>query len=245
MFGWIVVILFFALWWWLGDSKSEQQKKNEQARINQYKSLNDTLDKIWNDVGCGDPLSNTQLVSVLQCPFANTEVFFPYRLWIKDDSLFLFPDAVQGLSQYNTPYFIDRSDIKLTQIPINQIIYYRENGSVYTTVESTGGDIEFSCVTGITIDPIKVNTNIHDERVTQLFYKNGQINCVLSLNREAIYVLNNLLPQKNYNYVNKTNISSGGATVAERLTNLKNLHEQKLITDEEYAAKKNDIMQSL
>lgn len=174
-----------------------------------------------------------------------------YYIWKNHDSFCMFPASIHGNSTstlFERNYFTLSEDrYKVIEIPLNKIMFYRQVGEVYTTVSGSGGESSFSPVTGFhgKINPIKIESEVHDERSTQLFYDDGTKDCVLVLQYNDYYTLRKLFPYKDFQVVTESLSTTVQDEIELKLAKLKNLHDKKLISDEEYANKKKDILNGI
>ena len=197
--------------------------------------------------------SKTDVVTVIQV-MGGLVVYYSYYIWVADNALHLFPstryvrDSAVGYGMV-----IDEHKIVHTVIPMNKILCYRQLGEVYTTIEGSGGESAYSFITGVhgKINPIKITSQVHDTRTTQLFYDNGIKDAIWVFQYSDYYKLKKLLPEKDYNVVNTVTAASVSAektatqTVQQRIATLKTLYDQNLITKAEFDKRKNDILNEI
>ena len=167
-----------------------------------------------------------------------------YLLWYKDDQLFWFPDTceVAYTNTFKTEY--DESRIKLYCVSKENIYYYAQSGELHTEVSGSGGGSSYSVLTGFhgKINPIKISTTVHDNRCTQLIYRDGDQDCEFDFAFEDIAVLRRFLPEKDYEVVAKVEAEkqirqaspAAPKDEKEKLQKAKELLDAGLISQEEY-----------
>lgn len=178
-----------------------------------------------------------------------------YLLWYKDDKLFWFPDTyeVAYTNTFKTTY--DESRIKLYCVPKGNIYYYAQSGELHTEVSGSGGGSSYSVLTGFhgKINPIKVSTTVHDNRYTQLIYKDGGRDCEFDFAFDDIAVLRRYLPEKDYEVVAKVEAEKQIQQARpeepkdekEKLQKAKELLDAGLITQEEYEQARQKALKDL
>ena len=160
-------------------------------------------------------------------------------------------------------------------IPMENILYFMSSGEKYasTRVYGGGGTVGGSSAKGAiaggmlagstgavigsrketVINSVRSETQIHDEKMTILKYKNeaGELKDIIAKHgHETFYkVLNDLIPEKEYNYClaqsSMNNVDSGNNDEIDTLSKLKTLYEKNLITEEEYNEKKKEILEKM
>lgn len=165
-------------------------------------------------------------------------------------------------------------EIHAFSIPIDGIEYFAISGQKYATTEVTGGGgtVGGSSLTGAvaggiiaggagavigsrketTIDPIKSQTKIHDERTSYIKYKktDGTLDeIVCTKNADAFFdTLKKVIPEKEYAYILSHPSVQGepeNNNIEERLTKAKELFDKGLITQEEYEKKRESILEDM
>lgn len=196
--------------------------------------------------------SNTPTVTEI-APLGKEVVFYGYHIWVENNALHFFPSTRYVTSDFGSPTRMEDNRIKHTVIPFDKILCYRQIGEVYTTVEGSGGESTYSLFTGVhgKINPVKITTEVHDKRTTQLFYDDGTKDVAWVFRHDDFYTFKKLLPEKDYDVVNALIIEKAEAkqprmqSVQQRLATLKDLYEQELITKEEFENKRAEIISEL
>lgn len=239
-----------------------QQQHIEQVRQTQvlnteYKNALHKLKSVTNE---GEMIENLPIITFVtiehKSNINNPSYYLKYSqmhyVWIKDEILYLFPtfnniifeNSVGGRSECG----ISSSDWTLKSVPIDKIMFYRQIGTVYTTTTGSGGESSFSPITGFhgKINPIKIESQVHDERTTQLFYDDGTKDQIMIFQDKDYYVLRKLLPQKDYQVVTLSEANNNQAEDEfQRLEKLNKIHNSGLISDEDYQKKKEEILNNI
>lgn len=163
--------------------------------------------------------SNIQ-VEVIENSEYEAKVHIPHYLWIENNFLNMFPmekyferNSISAVSKPNV------SQLQVTSIPIEDILYFEEVGELrkYTKVSGGGTSLK-GALTGYIIagdvgaiigsrESIKTQVVSEDDRIVELIYKSydGEIDN-LEFTHDAYAVLKKLIPEKEL----------------RRITNLKN-----------------------
>lgn len=183
----------------------------------------------------------------------------PGYLWEDGKHIVFCPDA---LNQCGRPMADN-----LLIIPFNDIVFYTKDGNVsYTNkiinegknVSVSGaivggliaGDAGAIIGAGKDANKIKNVTVAHDDIHTFIYYNAGN-DCVkiADVKGEKFYTyILQLLPNKEYNYVNNLNADTTeqeSDSVKEGLKRLKDLYDSDLIDEAEYKAKKEQLLNQL
>ena len=153
------------------------------------------------------PTNQLSTVTIIEHGGGLMYYHWSYYIWQNDDTLSLFPASIHGNSPSNLfekDYFtLSEDKYRVLNIPLDKIMFYRQIGEVYTTVSGNGGQSSFSPITGFhgKINPIKIESKVHDERSTQLFYDDGTKDCVLVFKDNDYYALRKVIPYKDYQVV--------------------------------------------
>lgn len=242
----------------IAQQQQEQAVKYKQSLSEEYKSALQKLKSVTNE---GQIIENSPIITnviVEHRSNANNPSYYLYTyvkhyVWLKGETLYLFPVFTTSVPFKNSAgahsaYGVSSSDFVLKSIPINKIMFYRQIGSVYTTTTGSGGESTFSPITGFhgKINPIKIETQVHDERTTQLFYDDGLRDKVMIFQDKDYYVLRKLLPQKDYQVVTISGATNNQPEDEyQRLEKLNKLHKSGLISDEDYLKKKEEILRNI
>lgn len=243
-----VVALIFACVYQANAQKKADQNAKACAERNQlrFEQYIENRNRLVPDV------NNALTVTKIE-PYGKITVKFSHFIWVSDDTLHLFPSNIFVSPPGCQPLMIAEDKISHTAIPLDEILCYRQIGEVFTTIEGHGGQSSYSFFTGVNgkIEPIKITTTVHDERTTQLFYGDAKSSHTLVLGNDDFYTLKKLIPHKDYDVVNVITAAelekenSSTQTIQQRITTLKTLYEQELITEAEYEKKKGEILSML
>lgn len=244
------------------DEQVAQQRHQEQEKqtldLNEkYKIALQKLEGVINNNQTIEKLPVITIVTAEHKSNINNPSYYLYYykkhyIWIKDETLYMFPtfsnivfeNSVGARSEYG----ISPNDWVLKSVPIDSIMFYRQIGTVYTTTTGSGGESAFSPITGFhgKINPIRIESQVHDERTTQLFYDDGTKDSVIIFQEKDYYVLRKLIPQKDYQVVTISEATSNKSEDEfQRLEKLNKLYESRLISDEDYQKKKEEILNNI
>lgn len=261
----LIIIAIIVVWGIVSMKRDQEVAQQQQEQAVKYKlSLNEeyknALQKLKSVTNEGQVIENSPIITVVKIEHhsnVNNPSYYLYYstkhyVWLKDETLYLFPvfsniifeNSVGARSEYG----LSSSDFVLKSIPIDKIMFYRQIGSVYTTTTGSGGESAFSPITGFhgKINPIKIESQVHDERTTQLFYDDGTRDQVMIFQDKDYYVLRKLLPQKDYQVVTISEATNNQPEDEyQRLEKLNKLHKSGLISDEDYQKKKEEILNNI
>lgn len=262
----LIIIAIIVVWGIVSMKRDQEVAQQQQEQAVKYKlSLNEeyknALQKLKSVTNEGQVIENSPIITCVTYEHksnVNNPSYYwitsmKHYVWIKNETLYLFPTFNSKIfqtscSNHQSEYSLTSSDFTLKSILIDKIMFYRQIGSVYTTTTGSGGESAFSPITGFhgKINPIKIESQVHDERTTQLFYDDGNRDQVMIFQDKDYYVLRKLLPQKDYQVVTiseATNNQSGDEY--QRLEKLNKLYKSGLISDEDYQKKKDDILSDI
>ena len=206
----------------------------------------------------------TKKSSYCQLPFINTS----YTIFKKDDQL-KFIISPPDLSNYEEYYHL--SEIS---IPLEDIEYFAKQGEVYRENRISGGGGGGSSVKGAIVGSIiagdagavigsrkkveEVRSQLvtHDTRETFINYFQDNTRISLFFDVDSYISFNDVIPEKEFSIVEAVKsqqliskeLSNNNAPVDNiiaRLEKLKSLKESGLISDEEYRAKKEAILNEI
>lgn len=190
-----------------------------------------------------------------------------HYLWIDGEVLKIFPMA-ESHKMYFTSSISkpDISKLQLRTIPIESILYFEEVGELrkYTTVSGGGYSFKGALAGYLIADdvgaiigsrkPIKSEVVSEDDRKVELIYKN-ELNEVenLEFGHEAYEALKQLVPSKELKRIINLKVSDSSElptqiqpqSIKEKLKQLKELHEEGLVTEEEFLKKKQKLLDTL
>lgn len=166
-------------------------------------------------------------------------------------------DLVADITMENNVCIVPKQDIEFYSKDgnisyTNQVINKGKNISVSGAV--VGGLIagEAGAIIGAGKDANKLEnkTVSHDNVKTVIYYKVGTEVKTLSINGQAFYsYINQAIPDKEYSYIQNKAMTLQNNTetsdVRERLEKIDELHKMGLITDDEYNAKRENILNSI
>ena len=160
-----------------------------------------------------------------------------YNMWVSNGCLNWFSRRI-----YERPY-------KTVSVPLDRVLYYKQYGDLYTSVSGSGGQSSFSIITGFhgKIEPIKISTEVKDNRSTQLFYDDGEKDCILVFPYDGFTLLKRLIPDKDYAVVEALRIETLKKTMSAesleaKLTTLDELRKANIISETEYASKRSEVL---
>lgn len=242
----------------VAQQQQEQAVKYKQSLSEEYKNALQKLKSVTNE---GQIIENSPVVTCViyehKSNVNNPSYYWitsvKHYVWIKNETMYLFPAFCNKIfqtscSNHQSEYTLSSSDFVLKSIPIDRIMFYRQIGSVYTTTTGSGGESAFSPITGFhgKINPIKIESQVHDERTTQLFYDDGTRDQVVIFQDKDYYALRKLLPQKDYQVVTISEATNNQSEDEyQRLEKLNKLHKSGLISDEDYQKKKDEILNNI
>jgi len=246
--GWLILFAILAVCFIQFKSTEKKQNAIQESIKRNEDSSHNRLSEMKKIVNIPE---NARTINTIEHVGGYLYYSFKFFIWVENDELVLFPANAIGktLLSNSTSVALNEDRIVKNIIPINRILFYRQLGSVYTTVSGSGGESSFSYITGFhgKINPIKITSEVHDERSTQLFYDDGQKDCVLVFQENDFYTLKQLIPLKDYDVIIiSQGIKSPDDSIPNddfmRLDKIAKLHEAGLITDEEYMKKKEEIL---
>ena len=178
-----------------------------------------------------------------------------FYIWKEENKLRLVSSPHWLLSEPDKLYFFG-DFIETGEIDIDNINYYSLQGEKYTTTELNGGGSSLGkAVVGGAIagsagaviasrKEVTSSTKVVDERQTIINYQNenGVTHIILSSN--AYDFLLEILPDKDYNYVmsQKETKENNQPTSLIELEQLADLRDKGILTEEEFTAKKKQIL---
>lgn len=158
-----------------------------------------------------------------------------YYLWKQGNKLKFMSYPVNYL------YFTFPSQIQFT-LNIEYIEYYNIIGDAYTR----------NNVIGDRYEKIRTETTRIDKRKTIITYRENEVIISISLSPEAYEVLMRLVPEKDINYVNASNIANGaeelpecGSSIYNNIRELAKLKEEGILTEEEFNDKKKMLLEKI
>lgn len=182
-------------------------------------------------------------------------VYTKNHIWVDDGNLCLFPKGItEKMGAFNFKYGTDCSippeRYVVSKIPIEKIMFYREVGEVHTEVKGSGGHSSYSPITGFhgKINPVIISTEVKDNRSIQLFYDDGEKDGVIIFKHEDYYTLRKIIPNKDYEIVNKivaNSVTTPNDDIVSRMKKLKELYENELITSEEFEQRKKEMLDKI
>lgn len=198
------------------------------------------------------------------------EVKVPHYFWSTKECIKLFPMAKYYInSRTSSMSRPDISELQLKSVPIDSILYFEEVGELrkYTTVSGGGSSLK-GALLGYAIaddigaiigsrEPITTNVVSEDDRRIELIYKNqeGQIEN-LEFMHDAYDVFKKIIPMKELRKIISLNTVQGikdetsdvvqeHQSVKDKLKQLKDLHVEGLITEEEFIEQKKKILEAI
>ena len=199
------------------------------------------------------PQSGLHTVTIFEHGGGRMYYHWSYYVWKSNNNFCLFPASIHGSSPSSLfekgTFTLSEDKYKVWRIPTDKIMFYRQIGEVYTTVSGSGGNSSFSPITGFhgKINPIKIESEVHDERSTQLFYDDGHKDCVLVFKDYDYYTLRKTIPDKDYQVVTISQAVNQPQSPDDfaRLKKLNEMHEAGLISDADFECKKAEILNNI
>ncbi len=177
----------------------------------------------------------------------------PQYLWVADGILHMFPTAEYYLNNVTSISKPDISELKITTILLDSILYYQETGQLYRHAFVSGGESRFDALTEATVsEPIKTNIVSEDYRVVELTYKNqdGEIES-LEFRHDAYEIFKKIMPMKDMRKIKSVKTVQAKTpkkripSAKKQLKQLNELKEEGLITEEEYTTRREKILDSI
>ncbi len=258
----IALIVIFGIISMKRDEQVAQQQHQEEVKYTQdlnekYKKALLKLETITDGNQTVEKLPVVTIVTIEHRSNINNPSYYLYYykkhyIWIKDKTLYMFPTFGKTVFENSvgarSECGISPSDWILKSVPIDSIMFYRQIGAIYTTTTGSGGESAFSPITGFhgKINPIIIESQVHDERTTQLFYDDGIKDQIIIFQDKDYYILRKLLPQKDYQVVTLSDATKDKVDDEfQRLEKLNKLHKGGLISDEDYLKKKEEILNNI
>lgn len=230
-----------------------KDRKREQIRNEKIRKINNEIDRLrdaaltQNPAAIGTQIYETKLID------GKT----PVKIWKTDTSL------VSSAHPFIKIADVDHAEISgcvaTTIIPFARIQSFQRSGSIYTTTDPSGktnnakGAMVGALIGGVTGAVIGnavntgVDTLVHDNRCVTLYYiDDTETPQNIKYTDDAYDVFMALIPDKEYSVVASHPAKADSAeSPADRLTAIKTLRERELITEDEYQAKKKEILKDL
>ena len=147
----------------------------------------------------------------------------------------------------------DVSTAQLITIPLKSILYYEERGDLYQHAIVSGGGSRYDALTDATVsEPIKTQIVSEDYRIVELTFKNqeGEIES-LEFEHDAYEVFKKVMPMKDIRKIQSLKAVQSKtspkrpSSVKKQIKQLNELKEEGLITEEEYAKRREKILDSI
>ncbi len=245
-----------------------EKKEDKDSHIENINMFQKEYDEYTEKLGIVK--DNAQVTLYELDETCHTHLSKPYYIWADNGMLNIFPMAkyyIQWhISSMSRP---DISELKLKSIPIDSILYFEEIGELrkYTTISGGGTSLKGALLGYAIADDIgaiigsreSITTNVvsEDERRIELIYKNqdGQIEN-LEFMHDAYDVFKKLIPLKELRKIISLNTVQGTKEktdtgiqehkfVKDKLKQLKDLKDEGLITEEEFAEQKKKILEAI
>lgn len=251
-------------------SYGKAKNKAKEFAVEQSKNLqktNQTLEKYDEIKNLSNVPYNSKIISYSKLQVGLGTKGKRVFIWKQDDNLCFFPttpDAADNSSIDN---------IKKTIIPIKAIECFSTKGEIFRENKISGGGGGGSSIKGAVIgsmiagdvgavigsrkgvNEIKSELITHDTRETVLdYFSDGMNKQSLSFTYEAFAALKDLIPEKEYaivnsikssQIINKQFIPSEMKNVTDQIRELAKLKEEGLITEQEFAEKKKQLLDKI
>lgn len=199
----------------------------------------------------------------------NRNISRKYYYWIRDKRLFLFPqkeDFIRWHVNINNSVDYCEENAKLIGIDISDIVYFKAIGDIsyITNVESTGINIKGAAIGAVVAGDAgaiigsrpKITSKVEekDNRFVELKYKDDETIKTLRFDYTALDIFREIIPEKEYEYAGFTKekrteqdqeYTSISYTIEERFKKLNDLKHAGLITEEEFANKKKELLEQI
>lgn len=228
--------------------------KREQIRNEKIRKINNEIDRLRDAALTQNPATNGTQIYETELIDGKT----PVKVWKTDTCL------VSSAHPHIKITDVDHTDISgcvsTTMIPFARIQSFQRSGSIYTTNDPSGktnnakGAMVGALIGGVTGAVIGnavntgVDTLVHDDRCVTLYYiDNTETPQNIKYADDAYDVFMALIPDKEYGVViaSRPVKADSAESLADRLTAIKTLRERELITEDEYQAKKKEILKDL
>ncbi|MDO9087963.1 MAG: hypothetical protein Q7U53_17285 [Anaerolineaceae bacterium] len=246
-----------------------QNDKNKQKAIaNQKKELNNFY-KQYQKIKYGIDIPESAKTIV----YLKSSIYSPIKIskkntliyiWKNNDTINFFP-----LGPKTNPS-LELHNFKLSQIPIEKIEFFHKEGELYRETKITGGGGGGSTIGGAVVggliagdtgaiigsrkkvDEIRSELITHDERKTILnFFDDDNERYSIQFDNESFQILNDLIPEKEYNIVNalkskdilnKVDAMNKNKSIVEQLHEIKQLLDEDILTEQEFNEMKKRIL---
>lgn len=263
----ISLIAFILVWYWLKDwSDSSKHELEEQRQIavygtdSQIEESRDIYDKVKKSIAIPNDAITMNIIQG-EGLFSKCNSY----AWVEGRTLCLFPSVYQS----KDPDALRRNLVKY-EIPIDDIEYFANRGEVYRENKisggggggtSLGGLIVGGALAGDTgaiigsrkkVEPIVSNLITHDKRVVVLNFKKGGNSKSFVSKYESFDLLKKLIPEKEYEVVESIRKGkiiekelNNTSAITEKIRQISALHDDGILTDEEYSRKKAALLEQL
>lgn len=208
-----------------------------------------------------------------QCSTVKGHVRQAYNCWISQNTYLCIQTSRDTLqsnieSEIALLEYYDGTSTLLwnTAILIQNIKYYQIEGEVYSETKVSGGGGGGSSLAGAVIggviaggagaiigsrrdvEPITSKTIRHNNRCIVIHYCDGNDTAHMEVSRlssEAYPILFSLLPQKEYKYVISQQPVVSALSVTDKIRELAKLKDDGILTEEEFVAKKTEMLKQI
>lgn len=170
---------------------------------------------------------------------------FTFNIQVKNENLYIIANETNNLLSYQEAGF---QDIPYYRIPLNSIKYYKREGEIITKTSGKGGGSSYSVVTGWNgkVNPVEISTQITDTKHTLLYFISNEIDVMLTFQYDDYHKLKKILPYKDFDILQlqqaKIETSDDPTNKIRKLTEL---YKENTITEDEYLAKKSELLREL
>ncbi len=244
-------------------NKMEQVNDKEKVRKNQ-KEMSEWFES--RIVGFG--LCVDDIISIKKKEYS-IYISQKYYYWIKDKKIFFFPqkeDFIRWHVNINNSVDYCEENAKLISINISDIVYFKVIGDIsyVTNVESSGINVKGAAIGAVVAGDAgaiigsrpKITSKVEekDNRFVELKYKDDETIKTLKFDYTALDIFREIIPEKEYEYAGFTTEkvteqaqedTANSYTIEERFKKLNDLKHAGLITEEEFANKKKELLEQI
>lgn len=236
--GGIIAILIAVF----NQSNNEKRQKHQEKMNEIFNEMEERLkDRMKRD---NVSFSNGENVSLKLLDRIMTQTF-TFNMQVKDSNLYIIGNLNNNPLSYQETGF---EDIPYYKIPITNIKYYKREGEIITKTTGKGGGSAYSLVTGWNgkVNPVEINTQITDTKHTLLYFVLNEKDVMLTFQYDDYHKFKKLLPYKDFEVLQlqQAKVDTNDDPI-NKLRKLSELYKENIITEDEYLAKKDELLKKL